>query len=1206
LSNGRKYYNEGCVKRIQKISESEYLARVVDKYNQYTVNIQFLGGGELTTVCDCLECTKCSHAAAAMYKLDEVYGICGISDNVNDKLNDISPFKDPEDYQYFNLRKITSGEKFSKENNNKAQKLVKQGDVVIENVEMGYISTSGKLCVNIYGCYQARNSRVQNELFVQMNADKILNKSCNAKGCSVNYYYIYHNTRTDTAMCPHLVALLMLFEEYQKIHILGDDTDYAAAVFMNRYRKKRINSQTDGEITHNSFHLEPKLEISNGDCRLKFRIGTDKLYAVKNLTTLVDDVESGNIMKLGTKNELNFAVSSAAEDSKEIFEFVKGVVHDVENFEGSRKMYNYITPYEVKDAIELYGNRIDDFFDIYNGKDIPFENKDKNSKGSRISLRDKNPKCTLNVKKNMGGRDFQGITVSGQFPNCIEGNRSGYYVTEDNIKGNYLNRFSRKQMELIHPLAEIAEDGEVSFNVGRNHLAEFFYKVLPELSQAVEVEQFDSDIIEQYLPPEAQFSFFLDAENGNVTCGVEAQYGDWRIGLKELLAGGFDSKIRDYEQESRVVGELKQIFPIVSDDNTMLHCGNDEDAIYYVLKNGVDRLMALGTVNSTDGFKHLTFRNKLKIRVGVSIQSDIMNLDISSDDISREELVDILNSYKRKKKYHRLKNGDFINLDDETIYSLEEMLDNLQITPKEFVKGKMKIPAYRALYLDRMLENNANIYADRDKNFKKLIKEFKTVDDSDFEVPESIAGTMRKYQIHGYKWMRTIAAYGFGGILADDMGLGKTIQMISVILAAKLEGGEEDSNSASIIICPASLVYNWQEEFRRFAPQIDTLVIVGTQAERQNLINNISNHEVVITSYDLLKRDIDLYEGINFLYEVIDEAQYIKTHTTAASKAVKLISAAKRFALTGTPIENRLSELWSIFDYLMPGYLYDYETFKKEIENQVVKYKNEEVTMRLKRMVSPFILRRLKNDVLKDLPAKLEEIRYAKLEGEQQKLYDGQVVHMKNMIEAQDESDFQKNKIKILAELTKIRQICCNPALLFEDYKGDSAKTEACMELIETAHEGGHKMLVFSQFTSMLAILERELDERKIAYYKITGETKKEKRIELVNQFNQDDTPVFLISLKAGGTGLNLTGADIVIHYDPWWNVAVQNQATDRAHRIGQTKTVSVYKLIVKNSIEEKIVKMQEDKKNLADEILSGELGSIGQMSKEDLLELIG
>jgi SNF2 family DNA or RNA helicase len=1038
-----------------------------------------------------------------------------------------------------------------------------------------------------------------------MSADKIISKNCTVKGCSPSSYYFYQSRyNSDKDMCPHLVALLLLFEEYQKTHIVGDNTDWDAAVFMNKYRTKRVNSKPDGEASASKFHLEPKIENTDKGLVVKFRIGTDKLYAVKNMSTLVDDIENGKIMKLGTKNELNFSVSSVADDSKKAFDFIKGVVKDVEQYEDNRNnypYYSYNNGIEIKDTIKLYGSRLDDLFEIYNGDSVLYEDKLLGIKNTSIKFQEKNLKCKLKVKKNVKVKEFQGITVSGEFPTCLEGNKGGYYIERAN-NGIYLNKISSEKMELLTPLVSMEDNGKIEFSIGRNHLAEFYYKVLPELSQIVDVEQLDTDIITQYLPPEVQFIFYLDADDGNITCEVEAKYGSESLKLDELLDDKNASKFRDYEQEQRVIGEARQIFPCITSDKKMFHCGNDEDAIYYVLKNGVDRLIALGTVNSTDGFNRLKFKNKFKVKVGVSVQSDIMNLDITSDDVSREELVDILNSYKKKKKYHRLKSGEFINLEDETIVALEEMFDNLQISPKDFVKGKMRIPSYRALYLDKMLENNANLYADRDKNFKNLIKEFKTVDDSDFEVPESLQDTMRKYQVYGYKWLRTIATYGFGGILADDMGLGKTIQMISVLLAAKLEGNV----GTSIIICPASLVYNWQEEFRRFAPQINTLAVVGTQAERQILIKDYVNHDVLITSYDLLKRDIDMYEGIDFNYEVIDEAQYIKTHTTVASKAVKLVSAGKRFALTGTPIENRLSELWSIFDYLMPGYLYDYETFKREIENQVVKYKDESATIRLKRMVSPFILRRIKEDVLKDIPAKLEEIRYAKLDGEQQKLYDGQVVHMKNMLEAQDESDFQKSKIKILAELTKIRQICCNPTLLFDNYKGESAKTQACIDLIESAHEGGHKMLVFSQFTSMLEILERELNERNMAYYKITGETKKEKRIELVNQFNNDDIPVFLISLKAGGTGLNLTGADIVIHYDPWWNVAVQNQATDRAHRIGQTKTVTVYKLIVKNSIEEKIVKMQEEKKNLADEILSGDMGSISQMSKEDLLELIG
>lgn len=417
---------------------------------------------------------------------------------------------------------------------------------------------------------------------------------------------------------------------------------------------------------------------------------------------------------------------------------------------------------------------------------------------------------------------------------------------------------------------------------------------------------------------------------------------------------------------------------------------------------------------------------------------------------------------------------------------------------------------------------------------------------------------------------------------------------------------ENRKNQPALIITPASLVYNWKEEFARYAPELTVEMITGNQAERQDRIAEYEKWDVLVTSYDFLKRDIAEYEGKTFSVQVIDEAQYIKNHTTAAAKSVKLISAHTKYALTGTPIENRLSELWSIFDYLMPGFLYTYDSFKKEVETPIAKNQDVDATTLLKRMVSPFILRRLKSDVLKDLPEKLEENYYAVMEDEQQKLYDGQVIRMKQSLEKESEDNFRKNKLQILAELTRIRQICCDPALLFDDYRGESAKRNTCMQLIENAIEGGHKVLLFSQFTSMLELLEQDLKEKQISYYKITGDTPKEKRLELVQQFNADDVPVFLISLKAGGTGLNLTGADIVIHYDPWWNVAAQNQATDRAHRIGQTKTVSVYKLIVKNSIEEKILKMQEDKKNLADAVLNGESTNLMDMTKDDLLQLLG
>ena len=578
-----------------------------------------------------------------------------------------------------------------------------------------------------------------------------------------------------------------------------------------------------------------------------------------------------------------------------------------------------------------------------------------------------------------------------------------------------------------------------------------------------------------------------------------------------------------------------------------------------------------------------------------------MNLEIITDDIPQAELLDLLKSYKTKKKFYRLKNGDFVSLDDESVLALVEMMESLHLTPKEFVKGKMQIPAYRTLYLEKMLEEHETLLASRDSRFRSLVKEFKTVSEADFEEPKSLSRVLRNYQKEGYRWLRVLEENCFGGILADDMGLGKTLQVITMLLAAK----EEKKKGVSMIVCPASLVFNWGEEFAQFAPKLKVVLISGNQENRNRLISEAEKYDVLVTSYDLLKRDISNYEGIKFQYEVIDEAQYIKNHTTEAAKAVKIIAAKHKYALTGTPIENRLSELWSIFDYLMPGFLYSYDTFKREFETPIVKNDDEEAMNRLQKMVHPFILRRLKENVLKDLPDKLEEVQYAKFEKEQWKLYDAQIVHMQQVLAEQDESDFQKNKLKILAEITKLRQICCDPALCFENYKGTSAKMEACMELVNRAIEGGHKILLFSQFTSMLDLIEKEFQKQKISYYVITGATLKEKRLEMVKKFNADDTNVFLISLKAGGTGLNLTGADVVIHYDPWWNLAVQNQATDRAHRIGQKKKVTVYKLLAKNTIEEKIQKVQENKKNLAEQILSGEMGQIGKLTRDELMDLL-
>ncbi len=737
----------------------------------------------------------------------------------------------------------------------------------------------------------------------------------------------------------------------------------------------------------------------------------------------------------------------------------------------------------------------------------------------------------------------------------------------------------------------------------------------------------DPDTIQANLPPQVEFIFYLDAPGNDLTCRIEAKYGERKVSCLDYYRDDIDVEalpaFRMTNREQEVVYRTMQLFPEVDLAQEELKCQRQEGSIYEILSHGLDTLAEMGEIQCTDRFNRLNILKKLKVSVGVSVSQGMLNLDITSTDVSREELLEILQSYRVHKKFHRLRDGDFLNLeDDESLAMLDEMLKMMRVSPREFVKGKMQLPLYRTLYLDKMLEGSSGIYNERDSYFKNLVKEFKTVNDADYEEPETLHKIMRNYQRTGYKWLRVLASRGFGGILADEMGLGKTLQMIAVLLAAKLEAqqlpsedlapakavrGKKDRRpgGTSLIVCPAALVYNWVEELARFAPELKVDAVTGTQEVRGQKIADAMQYDVLVTSYDLLKRDIDQYEGLTFLYEVIDEAQYIKNHTTAAAKAVKVIKSDHKFALTGTPIENSLSELWSIFDYLMPGFLYGYETFRREFETPVVKNNDENAMKRLQRMVAPFILRRCKNDVLGDLPDKMEESRYVQLEEEQRKLYDAQVVHMQAMLSKQNKEEFSRNKLKVLAELMKLRQICCDPSLCFEGYKGESAKLEACLELVESAIDGGHRILLFSQFTSMIAILQERLTERGVEFYTITGATSKEKRIQLVRDFNEGATPVFLISLKAGGVGLNLTGADVVIHYDPWWNLAVQNQATDRAHRIGQTRKVTVYKLIVRKSVEEKIQKLQETKRSLAEQILNADAADIGSMTREELLELL-
>lgn len=433
------------------------------------------------------------------------------------------------------------------------------------------------------------------------------------------------------------------------------------------------------------------------------------------------------------------------------------------------------------------------------------------------------------------------------------------------------------------------------------------------------------------------------------------------------------------------------------------------------------------------------------------------------------------------------------------------------------------------------------------------------------------------------------------------MGLGKTLQVIAILEQEHLQ-----EKRTSIVVCPSSLYINWEKEIAKFAPDIKVSVISGSATKRQNLIKNMKKYDVVITSYDLLKRDIEYYKYFDFKYIIADEAQYIKNNNTKNAKALKELKGQTRFALTGTPIENSLAEVWSIFDFCMPGYLFSYNKFKSKFENKIIKDNDKEALDALSKLVSPFILRRTKKEVLKELPDKTETKMYNVMNEKQEKIYKAYLAQAKKEIELEiEEKGIENSKIKILSLITRLRQICCHPALFLENFDGESSKLNQCLDLLEEACSASHKILVFSQFTSMFEIMKKELEKRNIKYYELTGKTKVDTRVELVDDFNKDkEASVFLVSLKAGGTGLNLIGADIVIHFDPWWNVSVKNQATDRAYRIGQRNNVQVFSLITQNSIEEKVENLQQLKQKLADDIIKPGEVFINKMNKEEILEL--
>ena len=985
----------------------------------------------------------------------------------------------------------------------------------------------------------------------------------------------------DTGSCKHIAAALLYLEQKMKDEELEKTTDQSAFRVMELYRRKVERPTLSYTGTA---RLVPSVELGTGlhYPDLSFQVGYDRLYVVKDVKEFLGWVDNGEEIVYGKHLTLNHALSEFTPWSQQLIRLLMEQHRRYRSLSARQSSYySYYNRYSQRSSsnsrtVRLDGKAFDRFFALM--QERPEEEAPK--KGNLL-FGDGDPEYRASFQRSTNSAVLR-LKSRGDWR--FFGYNDQLYAADERA----ILRCSDDFRERVYPMLQV---GSREMRFALSDLSTFCSVVLPDLQGMVELSDPDG-LLEQYLPDEMTPRFYLDLnEDDELEARLCFLYGETE--LTDNASEHPSTVRRDPRAEQQARNLLLRWFRERPELHHYFLFG--EEQIFDFLTEELPKLQEAGEVFLSDRLKNRQLRPS-KATVGISVSEGMLSLEFDTGEFPAEELEALYSSLLRRKRYHKLKNGQFLPLNGSAVEKLAEAVHMTQLSATDLKNGNVTLPLYRGLYLDSVLNGQEGVEVNRDQRFRSMVRSFKTVSESDYQVPDGLRGVLRPYQKTGFRWLKTLESSGFGGILADEMGLGKTIQVIAFLSTVRRETGKKPS----LIVCPASLILNWGDEFARFAPEVAVTLVMGTVRERKDLLTQgLETSDVLVTSYDLLKRDISRFREQEFYCVVLDEGQFVKNQSTLASKAVKSIPCAQRFVLTGTPIENRLSELWNLYDFLMPGYLFTHNRFVEKLEKPIVKSGDEEAREQLRRLVRPFLLRRLKADVLKELPPKVEHIRRVRMEDEERKTYAASV------IAARDGLGAEGSKLQILAALTRLRQICCDAGLCFENYTGGTSKLDACVELCCGMAENGHQILLFSQFTSMLERIRQRLEAASLTCFTLQGSTPKEQRARLVKDFNAGKAQVFLISLKAGGTGLNLTAADVVIHYDPWWNLAAQNQATDRAHRIGQRESVQVYKLIVKDSIEEKILDLQEKKAELMNAVADASEESILTMSKEDLMGLL-
>lgn len=1017
---------------------------------------------------------------------------------------------------------------------------------------------------NIYGRVKNENNSMEYYTHLKINLGKVVLEESK---CSCESF-IENSKYNKTFLCPHLIATTCKFYSLAcktlESKIKDPKENYKSGdLILEKLIGRR---DMDNKININiklSYITNPSLDYYEAE----FRIGKKNTVLIKSLENFIDKKNKGEDIVFANEFIYKPEINYFSKEDERLIEFIEEYININREFlkNSSSAQFPLINGRNLK----VLPNNLRSFLKTISGKTITFK-YDYIEYTPKILEKDLPISFTI---KN--GEDGFILTTKKKFPMPLNKNKNVYFYD------GHIYLPSIEQIEIYSPFYDkLKKFNEMNFKKDVKTFKRLV-SVLKTISNDINFHE----SIQNYTSELVTAKFYLSKHKEKITCGVKLKYGDETIDIikdknKTTLVD------RDMKKESIIENQLSKLKFIKRNDE-FVFIGSDED-VYELLKHGEEKLLSLGEVYMENDF------NDLKIYDSSFIESEIyddngnMTLHYKFGNIDLSEYANMFKAFNKNKNFFKTKDNIFIDFND---HKVGEFLNLIQGISECFIESNdIRVDNNRAYYLEEIIrKNQLNFIKGKDilKNISSKIIELKNVE---YKEPEGLNGTLREYQLIGYRWMRTLAHMGFGGILADEMGLGKTIQAITFILCK--------NNSKTLIIAPTSLIYNWKNEFGKFAPNLNIGIIHGSLEERLKVIESRQEYDVLVTTYGTLRNDFNLYENIIFDFCIIDEGQNIKNPQSQITEKVKNIKAKTKFVLTGTPIENNLTELWSIFDFIMPGYLYEKDVFQKKF---IINYDHN--IEDLKTLIRPFILRREKKDVLKDLPDKIEKKFLVEMNKSQMEIYKSYMNEIKEKIKTNKE-----DKITVFSYLTKLRQLCLDPKLLIEDYSGGSAKVEVAMDMVNEGIAEKKKILLFSQFTSVLKNISKILDENSIKYMYLDGSTKASERVRLVDDFNEgENVKVFLISLKAGGTGLNLTSANLVIHFDPWWNPAIEDQATDRAHRIGQKNIVEVIKLVSKGTIEEKIITLQSDKKELINSVMNGELKDgkvLTTLSNEELMEL--